>query len=146
MDNIHPDGITAFDALFTTNHIRMMKILLGYISPPLQGKLAVYIKFLELRHTLSFFRQNPSAALSFCPSGNGAPKDLAALLDEILPFCSKEEDQRLREVKNMMQNMKNMQEMMDTMQMLRELSPELFSQDGADMSQMMEMMQGMFQS
>ncbi len=146
MDGDHPDKIMAFDALFTTNHIRMMKLLLGYLEPPLQGKLAVYIKFLELQYTLTFFHRTPRASL--CPGADmqGRGADYTAILDEILPFCSSSERETLETIRNTLQNFQNMQEMMETIQMLREVSPEMFSGEGADMSQMMQMMQGMFDS
>ena len=143
MDNNHPDGIMAFDALFTTNHIRMLKLLLGYLEPPLQGKLAVYIKFLELQYTLTFFHQNPSASLSLCTGYHQG--GITDLLDDMLPFCEAEEREQLQNIQNMISNLKNMQEMMEMVQMMQEVSPEMFSGFGdGDMSQMMEMMQGMF--
>ena len=43
-DREQPDKIQAFDALFTTNHIQMYKILLPYLEASLQKQLAVYIK------------------------------------------------------------------------------------------------------
>lgn len=142
MDN-NPDGIMAFDALFTTNHIRMLKLLLGYLEPPLQGKLAVYIKFLELQYTLTFFHQNPSASLSLCSGYRRG--EFTELLDDMLPFCEPEEKEKIQNIQNMFSNLKNMQEMMEMVQMMQEVSPEMFSGFGdGDMSQMMEMMQGMF--
>ncbi len=144
MDSNHPDKVMAFDALFTTNHIQMLKLLLGYLEPPLQGQLAVYIKFLELQYTLSFFRDNPYASLSLCQEGSGSPGDFDGLLEDMLPFCSAAEKEKLQNMRNMMNNLKNMQEMMEMVQMMQEVSPELFSGGGTDMSQMMEMMQGMF--
>lgn len=147
MDSNHPDKVMAFDALFTTNHIQMLKLFLGYLEPPLQGQLAVYIKFLELQYTLSFFRGNPYASLSLCPDTAGSHGDFSGLMEDMLPFCSAEEKEKLKNMQNMMNNLKNMQEMMEMVQMMQEISPELFSgSGGTDMSQMMEMMQGMFET
>ena len=42
------DKVLAFDTLFTTNHIKMLKVLLFYFDPSAQKMLAVLIKFLEL--------------------------------------------------------------------------------------------------
>lgn len=143
MDGNYPDKIMAFDALFTTNYIRILKLLLEYLEPPLQGQLAVYIKFMELQYTLSLFYHNPFASLP--PYASCVHGGLGDLLEDILPFCSSEERENLQNIQNMLNNFKNMQEMMETFQMLQEVSPELFSGFGdADMSQMMEMMQGMF--
>lgn len=143
MDSNHPDKIMAFDALFTTNYIRILKLLLEYLEPPLQGQLAVYIKFMELRYTLSLFYNNPFASIP--PYAGCVRGGLDELLEDILPYCSSEERDTLRNIQNMLYNFKNMQEMMETFQMLQEVSPELFSSFGdTDMSQMMEMMQEMF--
>lgn len=144
MDSNHPDRVMAFDALCTTNHIQMLKLLVGYLEPPLQGQLAVYIKFLELQYTLSLFRGNPYVSLSIRPETDGSRGDYTGLLESMLPYCSAEEKAKMQNIQNMMTNLKNMQEMMEMMQMLQEISPDLFSGSGADMTQMMEMMQGMF--
>ncbi len=54
-DREQPDKIQAFDALFTTNHIQMYKILLPYLEASLQKQLAVYIKYMEFQYTLTYF-------------------------------------------------------------------------------------------
>lgn len=143
MESNQPDRIMAFDALFTNNHIRMLKLLLGYLDPPLQGQLAVYIKFMELQYTLTFFHQNPSASLSVCTGYTRG--EFTELLEDILPFCEAEERDKIQNIQNMISNLKNMQEMMEMVQMMQEVSPEMFSGFGdTDMSQMMEMMKEMF--
>lgn len=143
MDDNHPDKIMAFDTLFTTNHIRMLKLLLGYLEPPLQGQLAVYIKFMELQYTLSVFHQNPSASFSVCTGYDRG--EFTDLLEEMIPFCDTEEKEKILNIRNMISNLKNMQEMMEMIQMMQEVSPDMFSGFGdTDMSQMMEMMKGMF--
>ena len=59
METIKNEQIYAFDSLYTTNHIQMLKILLPCLNPPLQKNLALYIKFLELRYTISFLSAHP---------------------------------------------------------------------------------------
>ena len=49
--------VTAFDSLFTSNKIQMLKILLPRLIPEQQGGFAVYIKLLELQYTLTFLRR-----------------------------------------------------------------------------------------
>ena len=127
MNNNHPDRVTAFDALFTTNHIQMLKLLLGYMEPPVQRQLAVYIKFLELRYTLNFFNSHPSASMSLACGFDRPANGISGLLDEILPYCSASERDKILNFKNMYRNIENIQEMMQTMEMLKEISPELFS-------------------
>ena len=61
MEGKGSDIIAAFDSLLTTNHIQMLKVFLSYLAPDLQGGLAVYIKFLELQHTLQFLKNRPKS-------------------------------------------------------------------------------------
>ena len=49
--------IAAFDSLFTTNRIQILKILLPRLAPEHQSGFAVYIKLLELQYTLSFLHR-----------------------------------------------------------------------------------------
>ena len=129
-------SITAFDSLFTTNRIQMMKVLLPYLKPEQQGALAVCIKAMELNYTLSFFKNHPHAI----PLRLSQRTDTSRLWDEILPFCGPAERSQVENMKNMMQNMKQMQEMMETMQMMQEMFPEGMDMENMDLSSIMEMM------
>ena len=164
MDNCHSDRVLAFDSLFTTNHIQMLKLLVGYMDASIQGKLAVYIKFQELFYTLKLITEHPTISLAPFSEENSNP--IPSLLDNILPFCTPEEKNKIQNLRNMFQSMENMKEMMQMIELLQEISPELFTGDnqgtdsfdfsqmmgmfqGADLSQMndmMNMMQGMFAS
>lgn len=172
MNNNHPDRVMAFDALFTTNHIQMLKLFLSYMEPSVQRQLAVYIKFLELQYTLRFFQNHPSASMPLCPELSHPENGIDGLLDEILPFCSNSEKEKIQSFKNMYRNIENIQEVMEMLDMLREISPELFSGSGnsegsggfgnasdlsgilsglggidmSQMAEMMEMMQGIYNS
>lgn len=114
--------VLAFDTLFTTNYIQMLKILLTYLSPSGQKSLAIYIKFLELQYTISYFNKHPYGAL------NGLPKEesfsIVKLCDEILPLLNPAEQEKIIQMKNMLQTFENMQEMMQMMQMMQEMFPE----------------------
>lgn len=160
MDNNQSDRVLAFDSLFTTNHIQMLKLLVGYMDPAIQGKIAVYIKFMELQHTMKMVAVHPTLSVTPCQSADG-PGTFTTLLDEICPFCRPEEKEHLQNIKNMFQTFENMQEMMAMIDVLKEMAPEMFSGDGnsgfdfsqmmnmsqgMDTSQMMDMMQGIFSS
>lgn len=154
-----PDKIVAFDTLFTTNHIQMLKILLTYVEPAMQRNMAVYIKFLELQYTISFFKSCSSSVLPGFPSENTF--NISKLCDELLPLCGHDGQEQLRQMKNMYQNYENMQEILQMMQMMKDMLPEgetsigtdpsaLFSalagmpdMSGMDMSQLFELFQGM---
>lgn len=129
MDSRHPDRAAAFDALFTTNHIQMLKLLISYLDPAMQGRLAVYIKFLELEYTLRFFQNHP-AAMPLCPRPVRPDGGLPGLLEELLPYCSASERENLQNFQKLYQNIENMQEMMQMVEMMQEIAPEMFSGDG----------------
>lgn len=141
--------IAAFDSLFTTNKIQMLKILLSRLSPPGQGSLAVYIKLLELQYTISFFRRHPSVTFP----GQGKPlslnltegdnTDTIELLDELLPFSSPDEQKKIQTLKSMLSNIGRMKEMMDMIQMMQELFPEGFEGAGGNPADILSGLSGM---
>lgn len=147
MDEQTSKTITAFDSLFTTNRIQMLKILLPWLAPGQQSGFAVYIKLLELQYTLTFLRRHPDTRLL----GNGKQlsadffqgdnEDTLKLLDELLPFSSQEDRSRIENMKSMMANFRKMQEMMDMMKMMQELFPEGMGTDNP-----MDMFSGMSDS
>lgn len=147
MEEQNSKTITAFDALFTTNRIQLLKILLPRLSPEQQSGFAIYIKLLELQYTLSFLRRHPGTRLM--GNGNQLSADFFQgdntgafeLLDEMLPFSGPQERARIENIKNMMANLKKMQEMMEMIQMLQELFPEGMSGDNP-----MDMFSGMSDS
>ncbi|MCM1058175.1 MAG: hypothetical protein NC517_11290 [Firmicutes bacterium] len=122
--------VTAFDSLFTTNKIQMLKVLLAWIPSSQQGIFAVYIKFLELQHTLTLL-QRPgilyanSRRLS-TDFFSGDNSDTIELLDELLPYSSQIDRTRIDNMKNMLQNMGRLKEMMEMAEMMKELFPDGF--------------------
>lgn len=142
-----PDKIQAFDALFTNNQIQICKILLPYLEPSMQKSLAVYIKFMEFQHTITYFSRYPNACMPACYDD-----DTNQICNEILPFCSGAQKKQVEQFGNIFANMKNMREMMETVNMMKEMFPEGFSMgdvaggDGSapDISQIMQMFGGSF--
>ena len=68
MDDKRIDKAAAFDTLFTSNRIQILKILAYYMDPRLLKGLAVYIKMSELQYTLTLFRRHPETSLCIAPS------------------------------------------------------------------------------
>ena len=124
------DKVTAFDALFTNNQIQKLKVLISYLDSPMQRQLAVYIKFLELKYTLELFQRSPQLSVSPTPQ-DGTP-DLAALCQEITPYCSPREQSQLSQFVSMLQAMSHYQEMMEMVKMFQEMFPEGMSFPGAE--------------
>lgn len=133
-----PDKIQAFDSLFTNNHIQMYKVLLPYFEPSMQKQIAIYIKYMELQYTLSYFKHHPYA---FLPKDDKS--DATEICREILPFCSYQQKNQLEKIMDLLVNFKNMQEMMETVNMMKEMFPEGFSigDDGGLPPDMMQMFQ-----
>lgn len=140
-----PDKIQAFDALFTNNQIQICKILLHYLEPSMQKSLAIYIKFMELQYTLTYFNKFPHA---YMPAADS--EDTNLICNEILPFCSGSQKKQVEQFSNMFTNMKNMREMMETVNMMKEMFPEGISfgdtvnGDGSssDINQLFQMFSG----
>ena len=122
MEEKNSDKIIAFDSLFTTNSIQMLKVLITYLAPSAQNNFAVYIKLMELQYTMTFFKKHPDASLYGLPHEDLSGS--AKLCDELLPLCDNSQKEKINQMKNMYQTFENMQGMMEMMQMMKELFPE----------------------
>lgn len=120
MEQKELDKVTAFDTLFTTNHIQMMKVLSSYLPASQLQNLVIYIKIAELQYTLQLFHKHPHASLQLLTHED--TMDSAKLYEEVFPFCSPAEQEQLQRMKNMMEQFKNMQDMMEMMKLMQELS------------------------
>ena len=109
------DKITAFDHLYSTNHIRILKVIASYLSPASRHSLAVYIKYLELQYTFSL--SDPKLTV---PDPPDSSRDIHGIFDEILPFCNLEEQKQINRVKKAFQDMSQYREMMEMMEILSE--------------------------
>lgn len=122
MEESQSKKIMAFDNLFTTNRIQIMKILLSYMAPSTQKSLAIYIKFMELQYTLTVFQDYPDTVI--CGFDNEQNLDISKLCSEILPFCGPDEQEKILQMRSMMENFEKIQEMMQMVQMIQEMFPE----------------------
>lgn len=120
-------GVMAFDALYTTNQMQKLKVLLPYIEPSMQKHLAVYIKYQELRYTLRHTREHP---FTLCGCGGSQPEkpDFRGLCRELCRYCGPEEIRQLEQLGNLFQTMETMQEMSQTMSAMQELFPGLLGE------------------
>ena len=115
------DWIDSFDSLFTNNQIQKLKILLPCLNRPLQRNLAVCIKYLELRYTMTLFKRQPEDTVSALPHSSAGPGELC---DTLLPFCTVSERNSLSSLRNMLQTFEQYKEMMEMMAMMQELFPQ----------------------
>lgn len=114
------DKVLAFDTIFTTNHLKMLKVLLSYFDPSTQKSLAVFIKLWELQYTLIYVSRHPAP---FRENMQGPP-DIQKICGEIAPYCSPEDKKILDKILQMQQTMENFRQMSQTMEMLKELFPD----------------------
>lgn len=137
METIKNEQIYAFDSLYTTNHIQMLKILLPCLNPPLQKNLALYIKFLELRYTISFLHTHP-----YVISGCGFDKksrEQEIPVGDLLPYLTPKEAENLKQLQKSMNIMKQFSNMQKNMEALKGILPE-----GMDLESLFQgMMSGM---
>lgn len=115
--------VSAFDALFCTNHIQMLKVLLAYTDHQTQKSLAVYIKFLELQYTIEYYQNNPYP-LCGC-SARDQSFDFRKICEELLPYCTQEERSRLEHIRGLLKGMEMYREMSKTMEMMKEFMPDM---------------------
>lgn len=126
MANNHEEAanVMAFDALYTTNQIQKLKVLLPYIEPPMQKNLAVYIKYMELQYTMQYVRKHPFQ-ISGCSISTEQKPDLQSLCLQLSLYSSPEEIKQLEQFRNMIKTMETVQEMSQTFSALQEIFPDM---------------------
>ena len=118
--------ITVFDTLFSTDELRILKIIFPMVPERFQALLVLYIKFRELLFTVSFLKNHPnlqtqqSTDLSFF-------EQMSAIADEIYPYCSSKDKELLRSMRSLFSNF----------QKFKELAPllSMFGEESADSKQ-----------
>ncbi len=131
METNEHDNIIAFDTLYTNNHIQMLKIVMPYFDARVQGQLAVYIKYLEFRHTLDYFSRPHE--LSGC-SFHKEEFNINKICSQLSPFCSSAEKEKLERIAGIFRSIEMYKEMSRTMEMMKEFAPDLFANGLGSMS------------
>lgn len=134
MENHDNDPITAFDTLYTSNHLQMLKIVLPYMQTEMQKFIAVYIKLNELFITIQFSK-NKEEHSSFPAQQE---MDMAYLVKHLSPYLSESEKEMMNQFANMQENMEQFKQMSQMMQMMNEMggSPESMLQNFLSEEQM----------
>ena len=103
MDDQSKIPMPPFDTLISTPGLRMMKLMIPYLPPSNQRMLAVYVKFMELQQTFSFF-QNFRSDLHSCAFEKevSSPSDI---LEELRPFLRKSDCEMIDQIQNMLSAM-----------------------------------------
>ncbi|MEF9941281.1 MAG: hypothetical protein RSA90_03560 [Lachnospiraceae bacterium] len=119
MDKKNMKPMTPFDTLITTSGFETIKLLLPYMPSANQPFLGVYIKFLELQHTIDYFKDFKSDLHT-----QALDKELTNPLDfieEMTPYL-KEEDSAMLHMLFTLLNTSDTSNPADAM--LHMLSPE----------------------
>ena len=133
-------NVMAFDALYTNNQIQKLKVLLPYIDPVMQKNMAIYIKYMELKYTMDFFKKHPFHIRA--ASKEAEKPDLKKLCRELKPYSTEAEVKQLEQMESMFQTMEMYQEMSQTVNAMQEMFPDLGNAD-APSSSMEDMLMGM---
>lgn len=123
MDSKEHNKVIAFDTLFTTNHIQMLKVMLPYMDNQAQKSMAVYIKFLELTYTIDFYKKNPYPVCG-CMQKEPLP-DMPGICSELLPYCTEDEKKQIEQMRNVFQTMEMYRELSKSMEMMKDIFPEM---------------------
>lgn len=94
-----------FDKILTTNRIQILKTALPYVDAPFQKYLAIYIKFLELQYTISYFKSHSFPFLSSPSQKEGSSSELPFLqmFHEMKEYCGEEEKKKFEQIFQMFQ-------------------------------------------
>ncbi|GFI45834.1 hypothetical protein IMSAGC019_01147 [Lachnospiraceae bacterium] len=125
MDSDERNKVIAFDTLFCTNHIQMLKVILPYMDSQTQKSMAVYIKFLELNYTIEYFKKHPYL-VSGCMEREASP-DFQKMCSELLPYCTENEKKQIEQIRGFFQSMEMYREMSRTMDAMKDFMPDMSS-------------------
>lgn len=110
------DNVLAFDTLFTTNQIQIMKVVLPYLDEALQKHTAILIKYMELQYTITYLSKHK---MSF--SGRNMEKkelDIENLFPKIQGFLSPSEKSRIEQMLNLIHTMQTVSQFQEMMQFM----------------------------
>ncbi len=103
MEHKPPKPMTPFDNMVTPPFLYTLKLMLPYTPPSTQRMLGIYIKFLELRYTLSHFNG----------FGNADSSRLFGLLKDYMGPEEQEMMEQMEMLMNMMEMMQGQPDMPD---------------------------------
>ena len=133
--------LSPFDELTIPPELQILKLILPYIPVTNQKTLGIFIKFLELQHTIQFFQH---FTLKLQSQTTDTSTSFSQILNDLTPYLSDHDAQMLTSVQNIM----NIMEMAQTFQDSSSASTpmDLFSgMLSPEQQEMFQMYQTMFQ-
>ena len=116
-ENQEIDPVTAFDTLYTSNQLQMLKIVLPYMQQNMQRFIAIYIKLNEL--LLAFHFSSGSYPVK-------QENDFTGMLKYLSPYLSDSEKDMMNQFSSMQENVEQFKQISAMMQMMNDMggSPE----------------------
>lgn len=111
MEKKPPRPMTPFDELTIPAELQTLKLLLPYTPVSEQQSIWIFIKFMELQHTIEFFQQQQNTLHS--QTFRHFPISAADMLEEIAPYLPPE-------TASMLDTFRNVMNIMEMMQMFQE--------------------------
>ena len=118
MDEKEQDNVTAFDMLFTTNQIQIMKMLLPYFDSSMQKYIAVLIKYQELQYTISCFK-NHSYPVREC--NDDEKSNFKKILPSLLLYGNDSQKKMIQQFEQMFSFMETYKEITEMMELMKEM-------------------------
>ena len=100
MEEKKPKPMTPFDCMLTPPHLYTLKLMLPYTPVNTQRMLGIYIKFLELRHTMEYF---------YGFSENFSSTSMLEQLKNYMDPSEREKMEQMMQMMNMMEMVQNLQ-------------------------------------
>lgn len=118
------EAVIAFDTLYTNNHIQILKILLPHFDSKGRKRLAILIKFMELRYTMEYFGRHTAADDGEEHQETAKQPDIVRIFEQIKNFCTPSERAMFDQLANLKKSMEMYEEMTSMMHLFSQLSPE----------------------
>lgn len=126
MDKKPPRPMTPFDELTMPAELQTLKLLLPYTPVSEQQFVWIFIKFIELQHTIRFFRASENRLHT--QTFRHFPASWAEMFEEISPYLPPKE----ADMMNTLQNVMNIIEMMQMFQDHTDVSEDPSAENSAD--------------
>lgn len=124
------DAIYAFDTLYTNQQIQMLKLAIPLLPPVYRSFLAVYIKFLELKFTISSAgKLNFSGGFHEDRNYTLDARSLDQYFQSIMPYINENDKANIQKIKNMVQTMEQFKQMRPILEMMSQNAGNEQSED-----------------
>ena len=121
----HDNGYAlVFDHFSTTTHIQILKSLLPFFDTGLSSYLPVYIKYLELQHTLALVNKGIQPINPCIHAASRQTPDLEEIYKVIKKYLAPSEEKTLQQLIDMMHTMENVREMQKMMEFFQSMNGE----------------------